>query len=122
MATSTRSATPRRAAEVQRGAESGERAELYPLHAVEEHLEPGRVGVNALEQAGGTGLDLVLRKAGMERLGERPPKAVQAGVRHLQDAADVCGRPLVEELRALGRVLVEGVRSVAVPAQEAESN
>ena len=67
-------------------------------HRARELRQPLRVGVERREEVLAA-LGLVLRLAGAQALGQRPPEPVQPGVRHLQHAADV-GRlgPVEEEV------------------------
>src|SRR5579884_1535531 len=64
------------------------RSEAEPRHGFQEAFEPVRVGVERAEKIISR-LVFVLRLAGPERLGERSPEAIEAGVRHLEHAADV---------------------------------
>ena len=85
---------------------------LMRAHRARELRQPRRVGVERLEEVPAA-LGLVLRVAGAQALGQRPPERVEAGVRHLQDATDVGGLGAVEE--QLGR---RGVGVAAVLALE----
>ena len=54
-------------------------------------------------------LDLVLRLTRLQGFGEVSPEAVQAGVGHLEDPADVLGAVGVEERGRFGGVAVASV-------------
>ena len=82
-------------------------------HRVHELFEAGGVGVELLEHRPAGVLDLVLRSAGAQRLGQVAPEPVQPRVEHLQDAADVPRARLVEERRGRG-----GVGGTAQPSPE----
>ena len=69
---------------------------LIPVIALSEPAQPLGVGVDRLEEVA-AGLRLVLRLAGPQALGERSPEPVQAGVHHLEEAAQVARLGPVEE-------------------------
>src|SRR5207237_613388 len=92
-------------------------------HRGEELAEARGVGVERVERVA-TGLGLVLRVAGAEGLGQRAPERVEAGVGHLEDAADVAGRVAVGEASGLRRVaagVVGGARRGGGSGQRAAS-
>ena len=76
-------------------------------HRTRELRQLGGVGVERFEEVA-AGLHLALRLPGSQSLGQRSPEPIQAGVRHLQNTADV---------RRLGRVEEQiGRRSIGVAA------
>lgn len=87
-------------------------------HRAQELLELRRVGVERLENPLLPVLLLVLGLAGPKRFRQVVPVAEEAGVEHDEDAADVAGGFFVEEVGALGGVVVEGPGPVAVAAEE----
>ena len=66
-------------------------------------------------------LDLVLRAAGAEPLGEIAPEAIEARVGHLEDAAHELRAVPVEEQRRLRRVAVARLRRRRRRARESEA-
>jgi hypothetical protein len=84
------------------------RAHAEAGHGVQELPESRGLRVEGLEEVAAC-LGLVLRLAGLERLGEGAPERIEARVCHLQQAADVGGLHPVEEGVGLGRVRVDAV-------------
>lgn len=68
------------------------------------------------------GLDLVLGAAGAQGVGQPAPEAVQAGICHLQEPADVPGAGAVEEQGGLGGVAVAGCVALTVTIEEAKGD
>ena len=68
-----------------------------PGHRIHELFEPLGLGIKLLEDRLAIMLDLGLRLAGLQRLGEVGPEGVEAGIRHFQDAADIAGALLDQE-------------------------
>ena len=99
----------------------GQRVEVSQrdaLHRGHELLEPRRVAVELVEHRLAGVLDLVLRLARLQRLGQIAPERIQPCIGHLQDSADVGRAPLVQEHRGLGSVAIAATASVAVALQE----
>lgn len=67
-------------------------------------------------------LDLVLGLAGPERLCQPTPEAVQPGVGHLENPADVLRLVGVEEGRRLSGVAVTGIGANTVSLEESEGD
>src|SRR6266542_1945370 len=80
-------------------------------HGAHELLETGRVLIQDAEEIA-AGLDLVLRLAGPQALGQRSPEVIKTRVGHLEDATDVGGLGAIQEELCLGRIGIE--RAVAV--------
>jgi len=88
-------------------------------HRAHELLEPRQLGVELLEHALLSVLDLVLRLAGAQRRGQVVPEAEQARVEHLQHAADVARAVPVQEEQPGRGVVVLRLRAVALALEEA---
>ncbi len=76
---------------------------LTPLIARKEFAQPLRLRVERREEVS-SALGLVLHFAGPQGLGERPPKAVEPGIRHLEKPADI-GRLARSRNRLVSTVL-----------------
>src|SRR3990167_3543748 len=57
-------------------------------HGLQKPFKPLRIAIERAEEIA-AGFHLILRLAGAEPVGERPPKAIQPRVAHFEDAADV---------------------------------
>jgi hypothetical protein len=100
------------------GCRDGPRSrEADARHGTQEQLEPGRVGVHGREQVGLAVLGLVLGQAGLERVREVAPEAVQAPIHHLEDATHVGRLGAVEIELGFGGI---GVAPVREPLEHAE--
>ena len=86
-------------------------------HRAHELLEASGVAVELLEHRLAGVLDLVLRATGLERLRQISPEAVEAGIRHLENPADVGRAVLVEEDGGVRGVAVAAVRARRRPAR-----
>ena len=90
-------------------------------HRAHELLQPGQVRVELLEHALLAVLDLVLRLAGAQRLGQIVPELEEPRVEHDQDAADVTRAGFVEEQRAFRRVEILRLRRRRLRGREISS-
>ena len=92
-----------------------QRPKCYACHRVHELLEPGGIAVKLLEHVLAAVLDLVLWRAGLQRLGQVAPEPVEPGVDHLEEAADVGRTLVIEESSRLGAVAIAARSPIAVP-------
>ena len=83
---------------------------LMPVIAARNCFRRAGIGVERLEETRPAALDLVLRLARPERLGQVAPERIEPLVRHLEDAADVRRLVAIEEEIGLGRVARSGRR------------
>ena len=93
------------------------RRQADPGHPAQEALQDLRVGIDDREQVFAAVLGLVLRQAGLQRLGQPVPEPVEPLVGHFQDAADIAGLGPIQVQRGLRRI---GVGAGRIPVQHAE--
>jgi hypothetical protein len=94
------------------GGDRPRRARAETAHRLEEAAQPGRLGIERLEEVAPR-LGLVLRHAGAQSLGERVPEPEEARVHHLEDPPEVGRLAAIEEQIGGG-----GVRVLAALALE----
>src|SRR5204863_2065816 len=92
-------------------------AEAEARHRLEEALQSFRIVVEDLEEIAAL-LGLVLRRAGLEALGERAPEAVEPRVAHLEEAAEIGRLAAVQEELGLGGIAVLGALAVEHPQRD----
>ena len=89
-------------------------------HRIHELLEPLGLAVELGEHGRAGVLDLVLRVAGPESLGEVAPESVQAGVGHFQEAAHELRAVPIEEQGGFRRIAISRFRAIAVALEKAK--
>src|SRR6201996_7648639 len=88
-------------------------------HGCEKCFEARRIGVQGGERrCTGVTLGLVLQLAGTKRLGQMVPEAVESGVRHLQDAADITRLVAIKKKICIRSIAIAILRAV----QKAQSH
>ena len=83
-------------------------------HRIHELLEPLGLAVELGKHGRAGVLDLVLRAAGPESLGEVAPESVQAGVGHFQEAAHELRAVPIEKHGGFRRIAIARFRAIAL--------